>query len=208
MHYMNHNGMPQFVNAADLNNGFFQIREFSLFFDFAITDAIFASTELEAGDNGHRYVANYAYVDIEVFENFSFRVGKVLVPFLSYNENKPNFKQNLMSQPFTVWNVVPVNGIAQQFHGFGWGDAGVTLNGHTALGEAGMLDVKFSVINGIESESNVLDGNSLQLDAGMMKPVVRIRDGLIQNRVATELIDNNDDKATVLKASFKTPEIP
>lgn len=121
MHYMNHSGMPRFVDAPDLNNGFFQIREFSLFFDFAITDAIFASTELEAGDNGHRYVANYPYVDIEVFENFSFRVGKVLVPFLSYNENKPNFKQNLMSQPFTAWNVLPVNGIAQQFHGFGWG---------------------------------------------------------------------------------------
>ncbi len=208
MHYMNHSGMPRFVDAPDLNNGFFQIREFTLFFDFAITDAIIASTELEAGDNGSRYTANYAYAGIEVSENLSFRVGKILVPFLSYNENKPNFKQFLMSQPFTAWNVVPVNGVALQFHGFGWGDAGVMLNWHHALGETGMLAVKLSLINGIGSDSNVLDDNVVQLDAGIVKPVVRTRDGLIQNREATELIDNNDDKATVIKASFKTLEIP
>lgn len=208
MHYMNHSGMPRFVDAPDLNNGFFQIREFSLFFDFAITDAIIASTELEAGDNGSRYTANYAYVDIEVSENFSFRAGKILVPFLSYNENKPNFKQFLMSQPFTAWNVVPVNGVALQFHGFGWGDAGVTLNWHRAFGETGIMAVKFSLINGIGSDSNVLDDNVVQLDAGMMKPVVRTRDGLIQNRETTELIDNNDNKAMVIKALFKTLAIP
>lgn len=47
-HYMDHNGMPVFVGKRDMNNGFFQIREFSLFFDIAITDRIIASTELEA----------------------------------------------------------------------------------------------------------------------------------------------------------------
>lgn len=208
MHYMDHDGMPAFVGQKRLDNGFFQLREFSLYFDVAITDAIIASTELEAGDNGNRYTANYAYVDVQVLENLSFRAGKILVPFLSYNENKPNFKQYLMSQPFTAWNLAPVNGTAQTVHGFGWSDAGVTLNWNRVVGEVGILDLKAAVINGLGSDSNVLDGNTAQLDAGMMTPVVRPRDGLIQNEENNELLDNNNNKASVLKATFKSMQFP
>lgn len=69
VHYMNHDGMPATVGSPPLDNGFFQLREFSLFFDFLITDSIIASTEIEAGDNGNTYTSNYAYVDIQASEN-------------------------------------------------------------------------------------------------------------------------------------------
>ena len=207
MHYMDHDGVPNFVGQKSLDDGFFQIREFSLFIDFAITDAILASTELEAGNNGNRYTANYAYVDVQAMANLSFRAGKILVPFLSYNENKPNFRQNLMSQPYTAWNLVPVNGVAIDFFGFGWSDAGVVANWNNPLGGFGYLDLKASVINGLGSDSNVLDENTIRLDAGMM-PKVRPRDGLIQNEAVNELRDNNNDKATVVKATFKSTNFP
>ena len=207
-HYMDHNGMPVFVGKRDMNNGFFQIREFSLFFDIAITDRIIASTELEASNSGNSYTANYAYIDVQVTENLSFRAGKILVPFLSHNENKPNFKQNLMSQPFTAWNLAPVNPLAIGFHGFGWADAGASVTWTSALGEVGLVALKFAVINGLGSTSNVLDDNIVQLDGGMMTPFVRTRDGLIQNEIVNELLDNNDNKSTVVKASFKTSGVP
>ena len=203
MHYMNHDGVARFVGNQDLNNGFFQIREFSLFFDIAITDAVVASTEIEAADNGTAYTANYAYVDFQATPNLSFRAGKILVPFLSYNENKPNFKQNLMSQPFTAWNLAPVNGIAIDNRGFGWSDAGAVANWNNELGDWGLFDVKFAVINGLGSNSDVLDVNTVQLNAGMMTPVVRPRDGLIQNETTNNLRDNNNDKATVLKMTLQ-----
>ena len=208
MHYMDHNGMPIFVGNRDMNNGFFQLREFSLFFDIAITEKIIASTELEASNNGNAYTANYAYVDFQATENLSLRAGKILVPFLSYNENKPNFKQNLMSQPFTAWNLAPVIPLPLEFHGFGWSDAGAMLNWNKTLGDAGLLDLKFAVINGLGSNSNVLDDNTMQLHAGMMTPIVRTRDGLVQNEEVNELMDNNNNKATVLKASFKPMSLP
>ena len=241
MHYMDHDGVPRFVGQKDLNNSFFQIREFSLFLDFAITDAVLASTELEAGDNGSRYTSNYAYVDVQASENLSLRAGKILVPFLSYNENKPNFKQNLMSQPFTAWNLAPVNGVAVDFHGFGWSDAGVMVNGNTLLGDVGILDLKLAVINGLGSDSNVLDANMVQLDAlvqmqmpagdqmgeqmdgemgdqmgngqmggqvMMVHPTVRPRDGLIQNETNNDLRDNNNDKATAVKVTFRSLIVP
>ncbi len=203
MHYMDHDGVARLVGIQDLNNGFFQIREFSLFFDIAITDAVVASTEIEAGDNGTVYTANYAYVDFQATANLSLRAGKVLVPFLSYNENKPNFKQNLMSQPFTAWNLAPVNGIAINYRGFGWSDAGLVANWNNELGGWGLFDVKAAVINGLGSNSDVLDDNFVQLNAGMMTPVVRPRDGLIQNEITNSLRDNNNDKATVLKVTLQ-----
>lgn len=232
MHYMDHSGMPRFVAQKDLNNGFFQLREFSLFMDFAITDAVLASMELEAGDNGNRYTANYAYVEAQATENLSFRVGKILVPFLSYNENKPNFRQNLMSQPFTAWNLAPVNGVAIDFRGFGWSDAGVVINGNTLLGDVGLLNLKVAVINGLGSDSNVLDANTVTLDVlvemqmpgggqmggemgeqmggqtMMVHPTVRTRDGLIQNETNNDLMDNNNDKATAVRATFKSLAFP
>lgn len=203
MHYMNHDGVALFVGKQDLNNGFFQLREFSLFIDVAITDAVVASTEIEAADNGTVYTANYAYMDFQATANLSLRAGKILVPFLSYNENKPNFKQQLMSQPFTAWNLAPVNGVAIDFKGFGWSDAGAMANWTNELGEWGLLDIKVAVINGLGSNSEVLDDNTVQLDAGMMTPVVRPRDGLIQNETTNSLRDNNNDKATVVKVTLQ-----
>ena len=61
---MDHDGTPSTVGNTSLDHGFFQLREFSLFFDFFITDTIIASTEVEAGDNGNIYTSNYAYVDL------------------------------------------------------------------------------------------------------------------------------------------------
>jgi len=206
-HFMDHDGTPNFT-GRELDKSFIQLREFSLFFDMAITDAIIASTELEASNNGNDYTANYAYVDIQATDNLSFRVGKLLVPFLSYNENKPNFKQNLMSQPFTAWNLAPVVPVPIEFHGIGWSDAGAMANWNTFIEDVGLLDVKLAVINGLGSESNVLDDNAVQLNDGAGLPYVRPRDGLIQNDEASELIDNNGNKATVVKISFKTLAFP
>ena len=89
-------------------------------------------------------------------------------PFLSYNENKPNFKQHLMSQPYTAWNLAPVNGIAIDFRGFGWSNAGVAGNWHRLMGEWGLKDLKLAVINGLGSDSHLLDDNTVQLSAAMM----------------------------------------
>jgi hypothetical protein len=207
-HYMDHDGAPNLVGERDLNDGFFQLREFSLFLDFPINDWILASTELEAGDNGNQYSANYAYVEIQPLDNLSFRVGKILVPFLSYNENKPNFKQNLMSQPFTAFNVAPVIGVPILFHGFGWSESGVMGHWNNFVGDIGIVDLKLAVINGLGSDSNVLDDNTVQLNAGMMMPHIRPRDGLLQNEETNGLRDNNDDKATVLKLTFKPMDFP
>ncbi len=203
VHYMDHDGTAAFVGRPRLDDSFFQIREFSLFFDVAITDAIVASTEVEAGNNGTTYTANYAYVDVQATPQLSVRAGKILVPFLSYNENKANFRQHLMSQPFTAWNLAPVNAVAIDFSGFGWSDAGVVVDWNNELGEWGLFDAKLAVINGLGSNSNVLDDNSVQLAAGAMTPTVRPRDGLIQNETANGLRDNNNDKATVVKVSLQ-----
>ncbi len=208
MHYMDHDGVPKLVGQQPLDNGFFQIREFSLFFDVAITDAIVASTEVEAGDNGTSYTANYAYLDVQATEQLSFRAGKILVPFLWYNENKPNFRQNLMSQPFTAWNLAPVNGVAVDFGGFGWSDAGVMANWTSELAQWGLLDFKVAVINGLGSNTNVLDENTTQLDGGTMTPVVRPRDGLTQNEEVNGLRDNNGDRASVIKATIRGTSFP
>ena len=205
-HYMDHDGTPSTVGNTSLDHGFFQVREFSLFFDFLITDAIIASTEIEAGDNGGAFTSNYAYVDLRARENLTFRLGKFLVPFMSYNENKPNYKQHLMSQPFTAWNLAPVNGVALDFRGFGWSDAGIMAHWNDVVGDWGIADVKLAIINGLGSNSNVLD--TLQLDAGAITPVIRPRDGLIQNELSTALRDNNGNKATVVKGIFKSVDHP
>ena len=95
-----------------------------------------------------------------------------------------------------------------QFRGFGWSDAGLVASWTNSLGDFGILDLKATVINGLGSDSNVLDDNTVQLDDGMMLPVVRPRDGLVQNEEVNELMDNNNNKATVLKASFKPMSLP
>ncbi len=214
-HFMDHSGAPDLVDDPTsmvpnvLDDGFFQMREFSLFFDFFITDEIIASTEIEAADNGNEYTANYAYVDIQASEHVNVRAGKILVPFLSYNENKPNFKQNLMSQPFTAFGVAPVIGTPFVNHGFGWSDAGAVVNLCCLGADIGFLDLKLAVINGLGSDSQVLDDNVVYLDDGTGTPKpVRPRDGLIQNEETTELKDNNNNKAIVGKLTFKAATIP
>ena len=151
--------MPRLVGEKDPNQGFLQLREFSLFMDFAISEELTVSTEIEAADNGNRFTANYAYLDFQATDNLSFRVGKILVPFLSYNENKPSYKQFLMSQPFTAWQLAPVNATPIDVHAFGWSDAGATVNWFYDFEDVGILDIKFSAINGLGSDSNILGGD-------------------------------------------------
>ncbi|VAX26966.1 hypothetical protein MNBD_NITROSPIRAE01-1699 [hydrothermal vent metagenome] len=215
-HFMDHAGTPNVMDDPNtpeveddtsLNDGFFQLREFSLFFDFLITDEIIASTEIEAADNGNTYTANYAYIDIQVSDNVNIRAGKILVPFLSYNENKPSFKQNLMSQPFTAFNIAPVIGAPFVNSGFGWSDAGAVLNLCCLGANIGFLDLKLAMINGLGSNSDILDDNTVYLDDGTGTSV-RPRDGLIQNETSTELRDNNNNKALVGKLTFKAADLP
>lgn len=113
-----------------------------------------------------------------------------------------------MSQPFTAWNIAPVIGAPLEIHGFGWSDAGVVVNWMQSIGDAGILDLKASVINGLGSDTTVLDADTVQLDAGTAQPVVRPRNGFLQNEENTELRDNNTDKASTVKLSFKTSNWP
>jgi hypothetical protein len=205
LHYMEHSGLAKLDAAPDPNGGTFQMREFTLFMDFQISDDLVASTELEAGNNGNEYSANYAYVAYSPTDRMTFRVGKVLVPFLSYNENKPNYLQALMSQPFTAWQVAPVNGSPLQAHGFGWSDAGIVLDWGTPIADSGAIGVKASIINGIGSNDAVLDGNTITLDDGS---TIRGRDGLIDNEGGDALGDNNGEVAMTLKVSYASFERP
>lgn len=204
-HYMDHSGTPNFKGEDSLNNGFFQIREFSLFVDFTLTDMIIASTEIEAGENGDEYTANYAYLSIQVADTLNIRVGKILVPFLSYNENKPNFNQFLMSQPFTAFNIVPVIGTPILNHGFGWSDAGAVIDLCCLGNEGGILNLKLGIINGLGSSTAILDDNTVTLVSG---PTIRPRDGLLQNEATTQLRDNNNNKAVIAKLTFKAMTFP
>ena len=216
-HSMDHDGLPRQVDKDDPNDTFFQVREFVLFFDFEIEDGLIASLEMEAGTNASVFTPNYAYLDIdiptfapfwneEVLGGASIRVGRFLVPFLSYNENKPNFKQFLMSQPFTAWNLAPVIPTPPDFVGLGWSDVGGMVNWYHEIGDLGLLDLKFALIGGLGSDSNVLDDNTVRLDGGT-KPTIRPRDGLIQNE-QDDVRDNNDDKATVVKLSYVSSDFP
>ncbi len=223
-HFMDMDGMPRFVDEDDPNDGTVQLREFSLFIDANIAEGVIASTEIEAGHNGTQYTSNYAYIDLDIsaiinswdgeqFGNLSFRAGKILVPFLSYNENKPNFKQYLMSTPFTAQNFAPVNPVGADFHGSGWSDVGLMLNWNYELGELAIVDLKVAGINGLGSDSEVLDDNTVQLDStmqmGMMsfQPTIRTRNGLVENE-ESKLRDDNNDKASVIKLTLKSVDIP
>lgn len=199
-HYMDMTGNPLFVGQRDLNKSFTQLREFSLFIDAGISDELLASVEIEAGDNGSQFTANYAYLQYNHSDMVYARLGKILVPFLSYNENKPNFKQHLMSQPFTAWMLAPVNGVPFEFHGFGWSDVGVMGSLTREMGN-GLINFKAAVINGLGSDTNVFDANTSQLSGG---PTIRPRDGFIQNEEVNELRDNNDNKAVVLKLTYSS----
>ncbi len=181
-HFMDHSGAPDLVDNPSI-----------------------ASTEIEAANNGHEYTANYAYVDIQATNYLNIRAGKILVPFLSYNENKPNFKQNLMSQPFTAFGIAPVIGTPFVIHGFGWSDAGVVVNLCCLGADIGFLDLKVAMINGLGSNSDVLDDNFVHLQSG---PTVRPRDGLIQNEETNELKDNNNNKAITAKLTYKAAGLP
>ncbi len=219
-HYMVHDGTPQFTNSF-LDKPLIQIREASLFTDILVTPDLMFSSELELsydlsttrnGNRPNRFEAlfNYYYLEYDIssaldwdtdeYGSLSIRAGRILVPFLSYNENKPNFKQNLMTQPFTAWQLAPVNNVAASFDQFGWTDVGGTINWNRVMGEEGLLDVKFSIINGLSSNQRVLDNNGSQLITG---PTVRPRDGLANAKSDwDDLEDGNDSLATVLKVSY------
>lgn len=215
-HGMDHSGLPRFTNSPDGNDLFYQMREFSLFFDFDVAEGVIASLELEAGKNGTHFSSNYAYVqfdiptfvdcwDEEQHGSLNVSVGRILVPFLSYNENKLNFKQTLMSPPFTAQNFAPVVPLPADFFGLDWSDTGVSGN-YTKYVESidSFFSLKFATIEGLSSDSNVLDANFRTLTSG---PTVRIRDGLRQNE-QDQLRDGNRNKATVLQASFALSDLP
>ena len=207
-HYMDHNGTPRIVGQRDLDDAFLQLREFSLFLDYTVSDRLTISTEIEAGSSGNVFTANYAYFEYQATDQLRLRAGKILVPFLWYNENKPNYRQTLMSQPFTASLLAPVNGTPMITHGFGWSDTGAMLAWTTDAGDRGILDVKGSVINGLGSDTQILDDNTITLDDGGMMPTIRPRDGLLQNRYSNELRDNNSNLATTLKVTYVDSELP
>jgi len=152
--------------------------------------------------------------DEEKIGRLNIRVGKFLVPFLSYNENKANFKQYLMSQPFTAWNMAPVIQSPPDFNGLGWSDTGILFNWNRETGDVGIVDFKLAVIKGLQSGSAALDGNSSTLDTFIapmgtpFQPTVRPRDGLIQNELSSTFDDNNDEPAVTLKLTYRPSAIP
>ncbi|MCH7869449.1 MAG: hypothetical protein IH881_17280 [Myxococcales bacterium] len=222
-HYMNHLGVARLVTddkkLEDLNDGFVQLREFSFFIDIGVFDYLTVSSEIEFADDFSEVGANYLYGDLALSELLPFwdedelgqltlRGGKFLIPFLSYNENKPNFKQYLMSQPFTAWNVVPVIGTPIATSSFGWSDTGFLFNFARSISSFGIIDFKVAMINGIESNAAVLDSNAIVIDAGMMTPTVRPRDGLMQNKGPSWKANRNGELAAVGKVSFMTNCFP
>jgi hypothetical protein len=199
VHYMHPHGMPATVELPNSNNSILQLREFTFFVDAAVSETVVASTELEIGNNGSVVSANYAYADVQLLDAIGAKVGKILVPFLSSNENKINHRQALMSQPFTAWNLAPVNGTPLTVRGFGWSDVGISLEVHRPLGKLGLVWFRVSVINGLGSDSAVLDADTMELDSG---PTIRTRDGLMSNEPSSALQDNNHNKAIVASISL------
>ncbi|PCI46087.1 MAG: hypothetical protein COB51_07930 [Moraxellaceae bacterium] len=186
-HYMKHDGMPEFLER-DPNEALIQVREASIFADLLVTDNLLFSTELETSydlsdknasgrDKRLKGALNYYYFDFDIaamrdweldgLGNLNVRFGRILVPFLQYNENKPNFKQTLMSQPFTAWQVVPSNNAAIDFEQYGWTDFGLMLNWSREFNQ-GILNLKVAVINGLGVEGAVLDTNEVTLSSTMM----------------------------------------
>lgn len=231
-HVMQHDGAPVLV-GKNINNPLIQLREASLFVDFEVSEAVLLSTEFEFSydfsdkmDSGQvdaaNLTTNYAYLDIDLGsrikgfddseQTMNIRIGKILVPFLSYNEHKPNFEQELMSPPFTAMNVVPSITNPLTFGGYGWTDWGVTLNWNVVAPTGGIFDIKATAITGIGASGDVLDGNTVVLNAGPAgmpgaRPTVRPRDGLAQNK-DDALSDNNSDVATSLKLSYRLADLP
>lgn len=229
-HYMDHNGTARLV-GKNLDHPLWQIREASLFFDVLPTDYLTISGEMELSiDFSNRSASgrdervmehlNYLYADLNLTEAlgadvdsygaFSLRAGRFLVPYLSYNENKPSFRQALMSQPFTAWQLAPVNNVAIEFEHFGWSDFGAMANWERSFGAAGAIDVKIAIINGLESDGPGLDINTVQLDPpGPINPTVTPRDGLFANRPHDwSFTGDNGRVAVVTKASYRLAAIP
>jgi len=212
-HYMKHQGMTRFV-GKDLNTHLLQIREASVFADILIKDYLVFSTELEMSldfsdeeasgrDDAFEALLNYFYFDYQLSDHLGwdeddtgtlrFRVGRILVPFLSYNENKPSFKQTLMSQPFTAWQIAPVNNVAASFQQFGWTDVGLSINWSKSIGDAGLFDIKASVINGLGSETAVLDDNTIQIASAMSMSMSMDDEGSMDGMDSRDSMDSMDD---------------
>ena len=212
-HIMKHNGTPDVLDDNfDLDNKLTQFRELSLFVDFILIEGLTLSTEIEFSDNFDNLNANYYYItadfesliddwDSDVTGNVKISAGKILVPFLSYNDNKPNFRQHLMSQPFTAWMLSPVVQTPPGFDGIGWADTGVQLNWTKSLGDIHIIDLKFALVNGLGNDTDVLDDNTIRLNDGAAFPFVRTRDGFGENEQG-DFSDNNNDKARVIKLTY------
>ncbi len=116
-----------------------------------------------------------------------------------------------MSQPFTAWQLSPVNNIAIDYECFGWTDFGAMVNWQKSLESGAQVDLKFALINGLDSSDVTLDGNTVQLDPGTgMTPTVTPRDGLFMNRPHKKfrLGDGNDNMAKVGKFSYRFANQP
>ncbi len=242
-HYMKHDGLPRF-RGKDLNEPIIQVREASIFADILLGDYVVFSTELEMSydfsdedttgrDESFKSSLNYYYFDFDIASVFEWEVdeqgglnlrfGRILVPFLQTNENKPNFKQNLMSQPFTAWQFAPVNNVASSFDQFGWTDMGLMINWFREM-DAGTISVKASAINGLGVDGEILDTTQVQLDwqmrmpNGMLMvtpdgdavyPTVRTRDGLFNARSEWDDMDDvNGSLAYTLQVSYSPFSIP
>ncbi len=205
-HYMKMKGGPELAEM-DLSDSQIQLREFTLFLDVVISDTLTISSEIEMARNGSVVSLNYGYALWQPRDWLNVRIGKFLVPFLKYNEEKPSFRQSLMSSPFTATVLAPViNPNAQIAQGIGWSDYGVSIEGIWA-GETGVLSGTLAVITGLaNSDPAALDSNTVNFADGTPPGAIRPRDGLIQNEAGTR--DNNDDKAIVARVLYQLYSIP
>ncbi|MBL4576589.1 MAG: hypothetical protein JKY51_10940 [Opitutaceae bacterium] len=216
VHYMDHSGVPRIVGKSDLNEGFFQAREFSLFLDYQMSTNVVVSTEISAANDFKDIDVGYLYFDFDISSmmdvwdpdrlgNLTLRAGRILIPFLSYNENKPNFKQNLMSQPFTACLLSPVINGPPEFDTLGWSDTGILLNWNHPMGP-GVFDLKFTAIEGLGSDKEVLDADYIQLATPIdtFNPAIRSRDGLNHRSTGSAgwFDDNNSEPAFTAKATY------
>ena len=112
-----------------------------------------------------------------------------------------------MSQPFTAQHISPVVHNPPGFDQVGWSDTGVMLNWNHEVGDLGLVDLKFSLIGGLGSDTNIFDDTTATLSAGATTPTIRPRDGTLGN-TQFDLRDNNNSKATVVKLTFVPTGFP
>lgn len=205
VHYMDMDGMPRLA-ASNMDDGVLQLREFSLFLDAAVDEKLLLSAELEGSMAGSAVQMNYAYLEYALRDGLALRAGRLLVPFLRYNEEKPNFRQNLMSPPFTASFLAPVvHPNTRMATGIGWSDMGASLEWQRVT-DRGVVVATAGVFNGLAGGTVALDGDLVSFADGTPGGPVRPRDGLAGNEAGSQ--DNNADKAVVARLRWQAPRWP